>query len=304
MFVGEQLEPEGPDPFTAALSAEAQLVDFDRRLSRFRAESELTALNSDPRAEVPASDLLRDLVRASVWAAERTDGLVDPTLVSALEASGYAGSRDGVAPASLAEALAAAPERRPAAPDPRSAWRLFEVDDDRGVIRRPPGAMLDSGAIGKGLAADLVARPLERFARYVVDVGGDVRVGGGEPATEPVEIEVRHPVTGEAADLFAIDRGAVATSGLDVRLWRLQDGRHAHHLIDPATGEPAWTGLIGASARAPTGLEADVLAKAALLAGPAGARELLAEHGGLVVRDDGRVERFGSSGRHEPVAQY
>lgn len=292
VLVGSPSKDGIPDPLIAAISAEAQLLDFDRRLSRFREDSELSRLNRDPREEVPASPLLRAAVRAGIWAAERTGGLVDPTLVPALQAAGYASSRDGMRSASLSEALAAAPPRRPARPNPRSQWRSIQVLDEIGAIRRPPGLLFDSGGIGKGLAADLAARPLARYARYAVDVGGDVRVGGHDPAAEAIEIEVRHPQTGDAADLFRIGRGAVATSGLDVRLWQLPDGRHAHHLIDPASGEPAWTGLICASAQAPTALEADTLAKAAVLAGRDGARELLAAHGGLIVGDDGEVERI------------
>ena len=292
VYVGEATESEMPDPMIAAISAEAQLIDFDRRLSRFREDSELARLNRDPREEVPASSLLRRAVRAGVWAAEQTDGLVDPTLVPQLVAAGYATSRDGLSSASLADGLAAAPARRPARPDPQARWRAIDVLDKAGIIRRPAGLMFDTGGVGKGLAADLAARPLERYARYAVDVGGDVRVGGRDPDGEAVEIEVRHPQTGEAADLFRIGRGAVATSGLDVRLWRRSDGLYAHHLLDPATGEPAWTGIICASARAPTALEADTLAKAALLAGRDGARALLAHHGGLIVTDDGGIERI------------
>ena len=56
----------------------------------------------------------------------------------------------------------------------------------------------------------------------------------------------------------------MATSGINVRVWRRADGRYAHHLIDPRTGEPAWTGLVGVTALAPTGVEAETLAKAAL----------------------------------------
>jgi hypothetical protein len=55
----------------------------------------------------------------------------------------------------------------------------------------------------------------------------------------------------------------------------------------------AWTGLIAATALAETALEADVLAKAALLAGPLRGRELLSDGGGLLVHDSGRVELAG-----------
>ena len=63
----------------------------------------------------------------------------------------------------------------------------------------------------------------------------------------------------------------------------------AHHLIDPATGLPAYTGIVQASALAATALEAEALAKAALLSGPQDAAGWL-RHGGLIVFDDGSHE--------------
>ena len=84
----------------------------------------------------------------------------------------------------------------------------------------------------------------------------------------------------------------IATSGIDTRLWETPAG-YAHHLLDPSTGEPAWTGLVGTTALAPTALEAETLAKAALLSGPDGARRLLAPKGGLLVLESGEVELAG-----------
>jgi len=270
---------------TAAI-CRAFLEDFEAALSRFRADSELCRLNADPRGRVPASELLRTAVRAGLWAAERTGGLVDPTLTGALEAAGYASTRR--APElRLSEALRLAPARRPASP--RAHWRDIRVDGT--TITRPPGLRLDTGGTGKGLAADLLAARLEDGRRWAVDCGGDLRVCAG--AGEPFRVNVRHPLTGETIRELALTNGAVATSGLDVRLWRGAGGRPAHHLLDPSTGEPAWTGLIGATALAPTALEADTLAKAALLSGPGNAARWLTRHGGLVVRDDGDVEAFG-----------
>ena len=66
--------------------------------------------------------------------------------------------------------------------------------------------------------------------------------------------------TSVLAELTLTD-GAAATSGVTRRGW---------HLIDPSTGRPARTGIVQATALAPTALEAEVRAKAALLAGPGG----------------------------------
>lgn len=283
------VEAAGADE--AIADTRAFLEDFDRRLSRFRAGSELSALNADPRACVPASELLRGLVRAAVWAAQRTGGLVDPTLLEPIERAGYASSREGVAPEPLGPALAAAPRRRAAAADPAAPWRLIEVDDRTGTITRPPGLRLDSGGIGKGLAADVAAVRLRGAERFVVDCGGDIAVGGTIP--RPRVIEIAHPLTGESAETVNVARGGVATSGIDARVWRHGDA-YAHHLLDPSTGAPAWTGLIAATALAPTALEAETLAKAALLSGPEDGRAWLATHGGLLFGEDGGVERVGS----------
>ena len=80
---------------------------------------------------------------------------------------------------------------------------------------------------------------------------------------------------------------------MNVRIWRRADGTFAHHLLDPSTGSPVWTGLIGATALGDSALEAETLSKMALLLGPDGARRVLAGHGGLIVHDSGEVETIG-----------
>jgi FAD:protein FMN transferase len=275
-----------PDDDTAG-ECRAFLELFEAALSRFRPDSELCRLNEAPEAEVAVSPLLRTAVAAGLMVAQLTGGLVDPTLVPALEAAGYDRSRR--APElPLAEALATAPPRSPAVPNPLRPWRHVAVGER--TIHRPPGLRLDTGGTGKGLAADLLTHRLARFGRWAVDCGGDLRVCA--PDDDPFEIDVRHPLTGETAHVLSLTRGAVATSGVNVRLWRGRDGTPRHHLLDPATGRPAWTGIVGATALAPTAVEAEALAKAALLSGPRHARRWLRRHGGLIVTDDGEVELF------------
>lgn len=269
------------------------LRTFDAVLSRFRPDSELCALNADQRETVPASPLLRVAVRAGLWAARSTDGLVDPTLVGALEDAGYAASMAGAHSRPLGDALSHAPARRPATADPGSRWREVEVDDELGVIRRPVGVRLDTGGTGKGLAADAAVRLLDGDDHVLVDCGGDLRAGGPGARSHPFSVQVLSPLTGQLVATLPLPTGGIATSGIDRRIWRGPDGGYAHHLIDPGTGRPAWTGLVGATAIAPCALEADVLAKAAVLAGPDRARTLLRPHGGILFHDDGRVERVG-----------
>jgi thiamine biosynthesis lipoprotein len=293
LLIGPPLLRGKPPALEVADRERAFVLDFARRLSRFVSDSELAALNGDPRRAVPASRLLRAAVSAGLWAAWRSDGLVEPTLVRAIERAGYVNSLDGALPASLHEALDAAPARRPARPDSGSHWREILVDDERGVIVRPPGVLVDTGGTGKGLCADAVAIRLGAYTRYLVDCGGDIAVGGVGAQLEPYEIEVEHPLTGRSIGSIRLARGGIATSGLNVRIWRQPDGRFAHHLLDPCTGQPAWTGLIGATALGRSALEAETLSKMALLSGPAGARHVLADCGGVIIHDGGDVEAIG-----------
>jgi thiamine biosynthesis lipoprotein len=283
------------------LDVPSLFAEIDGRLSRFDPASDLSRLNADPRACVPAAPLLRAAVGAALRAASFTGGLVDPTLLGALRRAGYGASRAHVEPPSLARGLRSAPPRRVARPNPAAEWRAVEIDDGAGVIRRPPGLELDLGGTVKGWAADFVAERLARHGRCAVDCGGDLRVAG---RGAPWEVRVRHPLTGAIAHTLRVRTGGVATSGIDARLWERAAGGFGHHLIDPATGTPAWTGLVAATALAPTALEAEALAKAALLSGPAAGRRLLqARHGGVLVHDDGAVEPVGPRRRSRRLPQ-
>lgn len=292
LLIGEPGPGMDPAP-AAAERAREFIVAFDAALSRFKPDSELSALNADPRECVPASELLRAAVKAGLAAAERSGGLVDPTLADEIESAGYVASRAGVPGAPLTVALGEAPPRHPASPNPAARWRRFAVDDETGTISRPPGVRFDTGGAGKGLAADLVAAQLRGYSRFIVDCGGDIRIGGADALVNPYEVHVEHPLTGERAHVLRLGAGGVATSGLNVRIWRDGGGRYAHHLLDPATGEPAWTGLIGVTALGDTAVEAETLSKAALLSGPEGGRGVLAGQGGFLIHDSGRVEAVG-----------
>ncbi|MBJ7459084.1 MAG: FAD:protein FMN transferase [Thermoleophilaceae bacterium] len=277
----------------AAFSAGTTFIrDFDRRLSRFRPESELCALNADPRETVPVSTLIARFVDAAVDVAQMSDGLIDPTLIEDVEDLGYTGSLAGVAGAALTDALAAAPEAAPATPDSAARWREVCADIEARTVTRTPGLRLDSGGSGKGLAADLVAgiwsTLLEPGTGFIVDCGGDMRVGSVDASSAPYEIQVDATPAPPEPLLMTMRAGGIATSGIGNRIWRTDDG-YAHHLIDPGTGLPAWTGVASATALGPTALIAESIAKVALLSGPDAAREVLARHGGVLVEFDGSV---------------
>jgi FAD:protein FMN transferase len=279
----------------AVATARGLLLDWHDAFSRFIPTSELSRLNADPRPEVPVGILMGRFVEAVVAAAEQTGGLVDGTLLREIETAGY--RTDLGRPLPLRLALRLAPRRRPARPSREASWRRVAFDGTAGVVRRPPGVALDSGGLAKGLFADVLAGALGLHPAFAVECAGDLRLGGAAGVERPVA--VTSPFDGEVLHTFRLTTGGVATSGIGRRSWL--DARHApaHHLLDPATGRAAFTGVVQATAIAPTALEAEIRAKAAVLSGPDGARRWLPD-GGLIVADDGGFEVVAPSGRARP----
>jgi FAD:protein FMN transferase len=276
-------DPDQPAAVAAAEAARHTLLEAHRTLSRFDPDSELSHLNRDPRRTVPVSPLLRQLVAAALNAGLRSGGMVDATLVDEIEACGYGESRDFSVGAA---AVHLAARSGPAAPSPRAGWCELAVDERAGTVSRPPGLRVDPGGIAKGLMADLVAEALAGFRSFAVDCCGDLRVGG--TAGRVRAIQVADPSGGTHLHELRLASGAVATSGITRRSWVDADGRVAHQILDPATGLPAFTGIVQTTAVAPTGLYAETLAKAALLAGPDGAEAWL-PYGGVILTEDGDV---------------
>ena len=279
-----------------AAVSKRSLQSWHGRFSRFEPASEVSTLNADPRPEVPVSRMLRRLIEVGLSAARETGGLVDMTLGAEIERAGYASHFDGPA-IGLRKALWLAPPRSPAGPSPEPSWREIKLDPLEPVVRRRFGTIVDPGGIANGVFADQLAGALSSFDEFAVDCSGDVRIGGR--ATPAREMHVSSPFDGSILHTFAVSSGGMATSGIGQRSWIDDDGRPAHHLLDPRTGRPAFTGIVQATALAPTSAEAEVLAKAALLSGPERAPDWLA-HGGVFVRDDGSYEVFEPAGEEMP----
>jgi FAD:protein FMN transferase len=269
----------------AALAARAQLLTWHEGFSRFLPNSELSRLNREPGTQVQVSPLMARLAEAVRDAGALTRGLVDGTLLAQVQDAGY--RSDLGEPLDLRRALALAPVRRRARPNSGRGWEQIQYDAATGILTRPPGLMLDSGGLAKGLFADVLAEILSGHESFAVNCAGDLALGGCGGLERP--IEVQSPFDGGTLHTFEARRTGVATSGIGRRSWLDDHGAPAHHLLDPSSGRPAFTGIVQVTALAPSALLAEIHAKAALLDGPSRARSWLTQ-GGLIVYDDGSHE--------------
>ena len=244
--------------------ARRRIAELERRWSRFLPGSEVSCLNRAEGQPIRVSADTRLLVRRALEGWRLTGGLFDPTVLGDVVRAGYDRPFDRMPAPSKSQSKSQSAVRY-------ARWTGDAADvvlDGSGAVQLPPGVGFDPGGIGKGLAADLVtAELLAAGARGAcVNLGGDLRAVGEAPDGDAWRIGVDGPNgTGTLAQLVVLD-GAVATSSRLRRRWRA-DGEDRHHLIDPRTGRPAATAVAMVTVVAGRAWQAEVLAKAAFLAG-------------------------------------
>jgi FAD:protein FMN transferase len=269
--------------------ADQELAAIDLACSRFRPDSELVRLN-ETAGDGPQkiSPLLADLLAAALRAARLTGGDVDPTCGRALVGLGY--DRD------FAQVRAAgdAPPRLTGPVGPVPGWQRVHLDQPARTVQLERGVQLDLGATAKARAADRCAELIasKLGCGVLVSLGGDIAVGGPAPAEGwHVRVTDDHAApAGAPGQTVTISTGGLATSSTTVRAWTV-GGRPVHHIIDPATGEPARTCWRTVSVAAGSCTDANTAGTAAIIRGAA-APSWLHDMGlpARLVREDGTVE--------------
>ena len=210
------------------------LETVDASMSTWREDSELSRFNSrdDQSGWVPVSDPLFEVLTAAQRVSGRSGGAFDITIGPVVNLWGFGpeGRPDKVPNDQvLADRLAS------------TGFRFLELDPEQQAIRAGRKQYLDLSAIAKGYGVDAVARYLESQGvnRYLVEIGGEVRVNGRKPDGSAWRLAIEQPdAEGRQVNrVVAMDRNGMATSG-DYRNYYESDGQRFSHTIDPATGRP------------------------------------------------------------------
>jgi len=267
------LEVSNPESIGAAQDAvRAELEAIDEACSRFRPDSELSALNARSGRPTALGPLLLEALELALRAAALTEGAVDPTIGESLRIAGY--DRDF----SQLHDDETPPDRAMEVRMRRlSGWRTVRLDPESKTVMIPAGVSLDLGATAKAWAADrAAAAALGAGADGVlVAIGGDIALAGEPPADGwTVRVAEDHRAQPDApGQTITLRGGGLATSSTTVRRW-IRGGTEMHHIIDPATGRPAQSPWRTASVAAGSCADANIAATAALVR-PSGAPEWL-----------------------------
>lgn len=247
----------GPHAREGLSATEAEINRLEQVLSVTREDSEVWALNHSAGAPVTVGADTAALLDAAAALGDRTGGALDVALYPVVRAWGFTTGEARIpGAAELADLLT------------RVDYRAIARSGDTATL--PAGMELDFGALAKGYAGEQCAALLREagVTSAILNLGGNVQTVGAKPDGSPWRVAVQDP-EGSGEDyvgwLELTDEAAVTSGGYQRYFER--DGVRYWHIIDPATGAPARSGLLSATIVGKSGTVCDGLSTALFVLG-------------------------------------
>lgn len=261
----------------ALLQAEKMCRRFEKLLSRTLPNSDVSRINTAAGDAVQVDQITADVIWKALSYCKATDGLFDITIGTLTQLWNMQAMRIPN-PETISQALT------------HVNWRRISVERSNGRTRvrlDDPCASIDLGGFAKGWIADELSAMFDTTAGisgYLIDLGGNIAVGGEKPDGSLWRIGVRNPSpnTGgypskEWRKTISLKTGSAVTSGAYERCF-MQDGVLYHHIIDPHTGYPAELECMSATVVCKKSVDAEGFSTALLMLGPERSREFITTH--------------------------
>lgn len=259
--------------------AMAVITELEKQVSTTDPSSQIYAINESGSGRLAGS--AAELMAGALDMCRRTGGALDLSIYPVVRAWGFTTGEYQVPEAETLHEL------------------LGHVDytrigyDAAGNVALEDGMMIDLGSVAKGYAGTLAAAYLREngVRSALLNLGGNVQTVGAKPDGAPWRIAVKDPASGEPMLVLSVQDQAVVTSGGYERYFE-QNGQTYWHIIDPATGCPADSGLASVTVVGEDGLVCDGLSTALFILGLEGASELWRSSGdfeAVFITDEGAV---------------
>ena len=273
---------------------EALILEMEARLSVTDAASEIAVLNRDGRG--PVSPDTAALLSAALELCRRTDGALDLSVYPVVRAWGFTTGDYRVPEQEELDALLE-----------RVDYTKIRLED--GFVSLTDGMEIDLGSVAKGCASSRVTQLWREngVTSALLNLGGNVHALGAKPDGSPWRVAIQDPFGNGNVGVLEITDKAVVTSGGYERYFE-QDGETYWHIIDPATGRPARSGLTSVTVIGEDGLVCDALSTSLFVMGLDKAARLWAESEdfeAVFVTEDGRIHiTQGLEGSFSPIEAY
>lgn len=257
-----ELTAYGGNSQAALEKCESRIRELDSLLSVTDKESEIYAANHSGGRPVALSDDTASLLEAALALCAATGGALDVTVYPVVRAWGFTtGTYRVLEDAELKQLLR------------RVDYKKVRLGG--GTLTLPEGMELDLGGVAKGFAGDVLLDLLreEGVESAILSLGGSIHTLGARPDGSPWRVAVRAPEGDGYAGVLEVRDKSVVTSGGYERYFE-KDGEAYWHIIDPATGCPARSGVLSATVVGEDGALCDGLSTALFVLGPEKAEAL------------------------------
>lgn len=218
----------------AVYMAEDEARRLDALLSRTDENSVIYQLNHADGLGITVGEEVCGLIEAAEAYSQATGGAFDISIAPVVSAWGFTTDRYRVPDeAELAELLT------------HVGSEHITTAEDAAAL--DPGTQIDLGGIAKGYASDRVAAIFREnnVPRGKAELGGNILVMGDKPDGTPWRVGVQDPAKPDEeayAAILTLEDAFIVTSGSYQRYFE-ENGKRYHHIIGPATGHPADSGL-------------------------------------------------------------
>lgn len=287
----------------AAYACEDTIRDLEKQLSRTDPDSEVSRLNASGGEPVEVGEDLGVLLELAGYYRGSTGGTFNIAIAPVVSAWGFTEDSFRVPSQGELDGLLALVDGFQVSMTPSLG---SNGDGPKTMVSLGPGQSIDLGGLAKGYAADKIVGVLQGHdvPRANINLGGNVLAYGDRPDGTPWRVGIQDPARVDEQNAFAgvlaLTDSFAVTSGGYQRYFE-QDGKTYHHIIDPATGYPADSGLTSVTVVA--GLDAeggfpgamcDALSTALFVMGEEKALDFQRDWSGVpfelaLITEDGRV---------------
>lgn len=236
--------------------AEDRISELEHLLSVTDENSEIYAVNHSEGTSVALSTDTENVLSFALEMARKTNGALEPTIYPVLTAWGFTTESYQI------------PTRE------KINQLLQSVDFHKVQIKNhslalPDGMQLDLGAVAKGYTGDEIANLLKNsgVTSAIINLGGNVQTIGTRPDGSMWRVGLKAPDADGHIGILEVSDCAVITSGGYQKYFIGEDGKQYHHIIDPATGRPAESGLVFVTIIGKEGKLCDALSTALFVMG-------------------------------------
>lgn len=234
---------------------------YEKKFSRFDENSELAQLNEKKTMKVTKSFM--DIYMIAYDLYKKTNGGFNPLLQ--VERIGYDRTFERMEKEIFAD------------DDLFYDTNMEYISVKEGVFFLRNDQKIDFGGFLKGCVAQKICEHLTECNGVIINIGGDLYVGGKDHLGDQFIIEIEHPYDNKKNISVVLENRSLCTSGTYKRKWN-KNNIKKHHILSSGTKDSVDNDVFSVSVVHPSGAIADAFATYGISLGTTMAKEFFALH--------------------------